>query len=352
MQERLRSVVVQERLIKDLEQVIHWADEKNEDKRYELALGLSQLSSLDRSVILSGVILWGSELAANSGEPESLPKPAEEPCFAKILQDLLSEIEKEKIPPNEQAIIWQISLNRKAMPALQKSVPPVKGDAARSLFKVNCDEIRWAVLDSGIDGNHPAFYGTPIDPKATGDLRIVKAYDFGNIRRIVSLDNEDIDKPILKDRLDELLKGRKISRKAAIADLKKLASDAGSDRPIYWELVEKFIAVDPSVAPVSPHGTHVAGIIGARGTEGEGDGMCPDIKLLDFRVLGKTLQDMEFAIIAALQFIRYLNEQMDTWQCTEPTLALRSRTTCATSPADARQFATNASASLTAASLS
>jgi hypothetical protein len=95
---KLRSVVVQERLIKDLEQVIHWADEKNEDKRYELALGLSQLSSLDRSVILSGVILWGSELAANSGEPESLPKPAEEPCFAKILQDLLSEIEK--IPPS------------------------------------------------------------------------------------------------------------------------------------------------------------------------------------------------------------------------------------------------------------
>jgi hypothetical protein len=36
--------------------------------------------------------------------------------------------------------------------------------------------------------------------------------------------------------------------------------------------------------------------------------MCPDIRLYDFRVLGTTLQDNEFAIIAALQYIRYLNE--------------------------------------------
>jgi serine protease AprX len=37
--------------------------------------------------------------------------------------------------------------------------------------------------------------------------------------------------------------------------------------------------------------------------------MCPDIKLYDFRVLAKTAQDTEFAIIAALQYIRYLNER-------------------------------------------
>ncbi len=35
--------------------------------------------------------------------------------------------------------------------------------------------------------------------------------------------------------------------------------------------------------------------------------MCPDIGLYDFRVLGKDIWDAEFAIIAALQFIRYLN---------------------------------------------
>jgi hypothetical protein len=32
--------------------------------------------------------------------------------------------------------------------------------------------------------------------------------------------------------------------------------------------------------------------------------MCPDITLYDFRVVGTTLEGTEFAIIAALQFIR------------------------------------------------
>jgi serine protease AprX len=35
--------------------------------------------------------------------------------------------------------------------------------------------------------------------------------------------------------------------------------------------------------------------------------MCPNIRLYDFRVLSKTVDDTEFAIIAALQYIRYLN---------------------------------------------
>ncbi len=38
-------------------------------------------------------------------------------------------------------------------------------------------------------------------------------------------------------------------------------------------------------------------------------GVCPDIGLYDFRVLGSSLGDSEFAVSAALQFIRYYNEQ-------------------------------------------
>ena len=37
--------------------------------------------------------------------------------------------------------------------------------------------------------------------------------------------------------------------------------------------------------------------------------MCPDIRLYDFRVLAPTLKETEFAIIAALQYIRYINER-------------------------------------------
>jgi hypothetical protein len=37
--------------------------------------------------------------------------------------------------------------------------------------------------------------------------------------------------------------------------------------------------------------------------------LCRDIQLYDFRVLAKTTEDTEFAVIAALQYIRYVNER-------------------------------------------
>ena len=176
-----------------------------------------------------------------------------------------------------------------------------------TLFKVNCENIRWAVLDSGIDGGHPAFRSHPANGKKTAQSRIIEAYDFRNIREIVNLDNANIqDRP---GRLKDLLADCKLDKKRAIKNLQQLAEDAGNDRPIHWELVKDFIKIDPKSEPTGSHGTHVAGIIGADSKNGEADGMCPDIKLLDFRVLSKTLEDTEFAIIAALQFIRYLNER-------------------------------------------
>ena len=62
----------------------------------------------------------------------------------------------------------------------------------------------------------------------------------------------------------------------------------------------------------------MAGIIGASKEAQEAiektsidcaDGMCPDINLYDFRVLAPNMEDTEFAIIAALQYIRYMNER-------------------------------------------
>jgi hypothetical protein len=67
----------------------------------------------------------------------------------------------------------------------------------------------------------------------------------------------------------------------------------------------------------------VAGIIGASKNgarqanaevrEEYVDGMCPDIQLYDFRVLGgsQDIKDTEFAIIAALQYIRHVNGRHD-----------------------------------------
>jgi len=127
------------------------------------------------------------------------------------LQRLLFAIKDAKIPVKEQGTIWQVSLNRTAVPALQRSIPAVKGDAARTLFKVNCENIRWAVLDSGIDGGHPAFRSYPAKGKKTAQSRIIEAYDFRNIREIVNLDNANIqDRP---GRLKDLLADRKLDKK-------------------------------------------------------------------------------------------------------------------------------------------
>src|SRR5678815_1142131 len=100
----------------------------------------------------------------------------------------------------------------------------------RDRFNVKCTKINWAVLDSGIDGNHPGFLGKD------RNSRIVKAFDFSNIREIVSLDNNDTNTKEFKDRVKRLVEAplqHKISAQAAKQNLKDLADDAANDRPIH-----------------------------------------------------------------------------------------------------------------------
>lgn len=301
------------RLKKRIQAIIDWTKAENEDEQTRTAAAFAEFSSLDRYVSLAGIILWAGMQPKNrkssGGAGDALAKLNTPAPIVKLLGDVFGKILKdpEFKSADAEPQIWQVSLNRKAMPALSRSVPSVKGDAARTLFNVRCQDIRWAVLDSGIDGKHPAFND------ANGESRIIKAFDFSNIRQIVSLDNLDTKTAAFKAQLKELRAGREkeLSAKEATRLLKALAEDAENDRPIHWELVENFISIDPKTTPASGHGTHVAGIIGAaaNGQPQFADGMCPDIRFYDFRVLGKTLQDTEFAIIAALQYLRYLNDR-------------------------------------------
>ena len=270
----------------------------------------TQLKALDRYVALAGVILWaskhGNSAQGIAGDLKELKDPSEVVDELVTLSKAIQSVPK---TDRKEASVWQISLNRRAMAALEKSVQAVKADAARTLFKVKCDEIAWAVLDSGIAADHPAFR---LSDDST-EHRIVKAYDFSHIRTIVSLDNLDLSEDQLAQRVGSLQKLKGKQRKAAADKLKSLAEDARNDRPIHWELVEEFITVEPKTRPESSHGTHVAGILGGRADRerkhAPADGMCPDIKLYDFRVLSKGLSNTEFAIIAALQFIRHLNDR-------------------------------------------
>ncbi|HEY6806542.1 MAG TPA: S8 family peptidase [Pyrinomonadaceae bacterium] len=284
---------------------------------------LPDIPSLDRFVALTGLILWAGAnepvkndpLAPTTEQIANILDQAE----PKEIADRLVKLAESMLSDNTRdPIVWQVSLNRFAMPALTKSVGAVKADAASTLFKVNCSEITWAVLDSGIDGDHPAFKTS--DGKKS---RVTRAFDFKNFRRIVSLSNS---KKVVRDQNVKILKADETwstlvnPPEDPAADLEQLAKDAVKRGPIQWEIVSRFVEIKPDTRPSSNHGTHVAGIIGASkqgalaatgkvSDDDYADGMCPDIELFDFRVLGRDIKDTEFAIIAALQFIRHLNDR-------------------------------------------
>ncbi|MHB9073231.1 MAG: S8 family peptidase [Desulfobaccales bacterium] len=298
-----------ENLSPKIQTIINWAQADDEDTRGKLAEACGDLTALDRYAVLTGIILWagGPNLhttASGGGIGGLLEKIAGPEAIIDEFQSLVDEIPSD-LSLEQESQIWQISLNRKAMPALEKSVPAVKADAARTLFKVRCSEIGWAVLDSGIDDKHPALQDEQ------GNSRIIRSFDFSNIRKIVSLDNLNSNTPEFRQRAGELRANLKkdLSEAKVTEILKNLADDADNDRPIHWGLVENLIEIRPGTKPRAGHGTHVAGIIGARAEAGYAEGMCPDIKLYDFRVLAKSLEDTEFAIIAALQYLRFLNER-------------------------------------------
>ena len=279
---------------------------------------------LDRYAALAGLILWAGTVSSRGNKKlgataavldrvSEILKMSTAKALAKPLTDLFEEIFAS--PQDREPSVWQISLNRSATPALTRSIPAVKADAARSLFSVNCSEIAWAVVDSGIDGSHAAFK----DASGTKS-RVRRSFDFSKFRKVLSLSN--LKPSIRKANLEELLKPEYLLKRSeesgADNDLKALAEDAMSGRSIHWELVEKFVEIKPDAPALSNHGTHVAGIIGASKQNAEkatgksddhADGMCPDIGLYDFRVLAPDLKDTEFAIMGALQYIRYINER-------------------------------------------
>jgi subtilisin family serine protease len=93
-------------------------------------------------------------------------------------------------------------------------------------------------------------------------------------------------------------------------------------RAVDWGLLEPLLRISHARSLYKPpafesHGTHVAGILAANWPDAPAStplqeplyGVCPDLEIYDLRVLPDNPADKadEFTIIAALQFIRYLN---------------------------------------------
>src|SRR6185312_8111188 len=383
----------------------------------ETPIDLEHFRAVERFLVLMGFIMWAAEHQPTKENPYPtkpdlqidyiLDEARAKAIVTRIAELLFGLTEKMIADPTREPLVWQVSLNRRALPALSKSVPAVKADAAKTLFSVDCSNIGWAILDWGIDGNHPAFM-------KNGKSRVKRSFEFRNFRRVVSLSNTKnviraqnlmlllkqegllLTKPMwslereISTAEDAAKKAEGIREQAEIAEaqakqawdailvpgdpaeealtlatanktkaveeeaaaaalvarlkekarspahqeeqakiikyaddaLKKLAEYARNKGPVHWELVERLVEIEPGTKPQTSHGTHVAGILGASKAEiikiaeaknekppsNVADGMCPDILLFDFRVLARDISETEFAIIAALQFIRYLND--------------------------------------------
>lgn len=226
---------------------------------------------------------------------------------------------------DDTAAFWQVNLNRIATTAVSRSVLTVKGDAVQKLFDIHCNEITWAVVDSGVDARHPAFRNPaspPPGPDGTAapwmeTTRVERTFDFTRVRFLLDAENLDPADPHLP--LDLRLALERAGPEG-LAELRDLRTHLERGRRVDWSLLEPFLEVkhdetyDQVGVPGNEHGTHVAGILAASQVEGEpesGAGMCPDIRLYDLRVLDRRGSGDEFSVISALQFVGYLNSHKD-----------------------------------------
>jgi serine protease AprX len=239
-------------------------------------------------------------------------QPAEEGAPRVTLAELRKEGEKllttAKITTPDKPVLWQVARNREAEIALRDSRRTVKADAAATLFHIDCGDLAWAVIDSGIDATHRAFCvrdkkGKPARG-ATSNSRVAATYDFTRLRRAQAYafsGEEPEDDP-------ELLK----LLRAHEALLQEMSDDLSNKRPLDWNALEPLLRIphddDAYVKPPLDHGTHVAGIIAGDWPEEGLVGVCPSLKLYDLRVVRPDdLKADEFAVNAALQFIDHIN---------------------------------------------
>jgi len=231
----------------------------------------------------------------------------------------------------ESARIYVVSLNREASPTVSRSTLAIKADAARRVFNISCKDIRWAIIDSGIDAEHPAFRQRGADGKLANAApfavdergrnvdytRVVETYDFTQIELLldpsdINTQPKQVQAALAGPRGDEL-RGK----------LEELTRSLATGRAIDWNLIAPLLRVPHRAGeyskPGHDHGTHVAGILAGDWKRDESKklleedltGVAPDLRLYDLRVLNAEGRGDEFAVMAALQFVRYLNSTND-----------------------------------------
>lgn len=231
-----------------------------------------------------------------------------EPLAGRIAAGIGELIERLRRLGDPDPLIARVTSNRPVLQATLASRETVKADAAFRLFDVRCRDITWAVIDSGIERDHPAFRRRDPQP-GESKSRVVRSYELGILRSLLNAAYEDDARsnPALKI----CIKSSRLSRAEAEAYLEK-AYQSYSTEILDWSSIEPLLRLAKPSVPVDGHGTHVAGIIGGDWEDPKTrkpivKGLCPDINLMDFRIIGQDLDETEFAVLGALQLVRYLN---------------------------------------------
>jgi hypothetical protein len=220
-------------------------------------------------------------------------------------------------PRDDGAPLWSVSRNRPVRTTVNRSRVTCKADAATTLFGLSCRDIRWAVIDSGVDARHPAF-ATRKDPDApvigvsgqtaadSAQSRVAGTWDFSGLR--AALVAEPLD--------------RSADAEDAGTQATRTALQVARGRSVNWERIAPQLQIkhdEHYTPPANDHGTHVAGIlVGDWRPEDKprpGDspirGMCPDMRIYDLRAFNRDGESDEFSILSAMQFVRHLNAHAD-----------------------------------------
>jgi subtilisin family serine protease len=253
---------------------------------------------------LPGALIWFVGIVGRIELERRAPGPRDDLPYELLVEtatDLLSGLVRDNGEPPK---LWAVNRNRPARPAVWRSRVTVKADAATRLFSLSCRTITWAILDSGIDATHPAFARRTDDgplaaagARPAAESRIRATYDFTRLRSLLA------EEP---------------SAAPGAETVNEINARLLSGRPVDWDLLLPRLEVRKDsgyVAPAHEHGTHVAGILAGdwrpEDPEGPADhsvqGVCPDMELYDLRVFDERGAGDEFAILAALQFVRWAN---------------------------------------------
>ncbi|HYR27747.1 MAG TPA: S8 family peptidase, partial [Thermoanaerobaculia bacterium] len=150
------------------------------------------------------------------------------------------------------------------------------------------------------------------------DSRIRESYDFSNIHKILDAESNG-----LPAHLDRIALRDPVKKEEFLQAMRDANAALEKGHSIDWALFAPLLRIphdehyltDKHLPPASlDHGTHVAGILGANWRKSKANGLdddlvgvCPDIELYDIRILDDKGNGDEFTVMAALQFVRWLN---------------------------------------------